>query len=158
MTPQRKRNRRFRAGFQNPAMPGREDLETLSLLGKESRLPASPDEATLDIFPNLRPGRRYWITLTTSEFSSLCPVTGQPDTAKIEIRYVPDATIVETKSLKYYLASFRNQPAFNEEIVNRILDDLVAAMKPQQLVVRGEFAPRGGIQLTTEAIYPECDS
>ena len=139
-------------------MPGREDLETLSLLGKESSLPASPDEATLDIFPNLRPGRRYWITLTTSEFSSLCPVTGQPDTAKIEIRYVPDATIVETKSLKYYLASFRNQPAFNEEIVNRILDDLVAAMKPQQLVVRGEFAPRGGIQLTTEAIYPECDA
>lgn len=139
-------------------MSGRDNLETLSLLGKESRLPASPDEATLDIFPNLRPGRRYWITLTTSEFSSLCPVTGQPDTAKIEIRYVPDATIVETKSLKYYLASFRNQPAFNEEIVNRILDDLVAALKPQQLVVRGEFAPRGGIQLTTEAVYPECDA
>ena len=67
----------------------------------------------------------------------------------------PGETIVETKSLKFYLASFRNQPAFNEEIVNRILDDLVAALKPQELVVRGEFAPRGGIQLTSEATYPE---
>ena len=137
-------------------MSGREDLKNLSLLGKAgSRLPASPDEATLEIFPNQRPGRRYWITLSTSEFSSLCPVTGQPDSAKIEIRYVPGEMIVETKSLKFYLASFRNQPSFNEEIVNRILDDLVAALKPQELIVRGEFAPRGGIQLTTEATYPE---
>ena len=72
------------------------------------------------------------------------------------IRYVPGETIVETKSLKFYLASFRNQPAFNEEIVNRILDDLVSALKPQELIVRGEFAPRGGIQLTTEATYPDA--
>lgn len=140
-------------------MSGRADLETLSLLGKaESRLPAQPSVTTLEIFPNLRPGRHYWITLTTSEFSSLCPVTGQPDCAKMVIRYVPDATIVETKSLKFYLNSFRNQPAFNEEIVNRIMDDLVTALKPKELVVRGEFAPRGGIQLTTEAVYPECDA
>jgi 7-cyano-7-deazaguanine reductase len=137
-------------------MSGREDLQNLSLLGKaDTRLPASPEEAKLEIFPNQRPGRRYWITLNCPEFSSLCPVTGQPDSAKIVIRYVPGETCVETKSLKFYLASFRNQPAFNEEIVNRILDDLVAALKPQELVVRGEFAPRGGIQLTTEATYPE---
>ena len=137
-------------------MPGREDLKNLSLLGKsENRLPASPDEAELDVFPNLRPGRRYWITLNCPEFSSLCPVTGQPDSAKIVIRYVPGDVCVETKSLKFYLASFRNQPSFNEEIVNRILDDLVAAMKPQEIVVRGEFAPRGGIQLTTEATFPD---
>jgi 7-cyano-7-deazaguanine reductase len=136
-------------------MPGREDLQKLSLLGKESRLPTSPEEAQLEIFPNQRPGRKYWITLNTSEFSSLCPVTGQPDSARIEIRYVPGESIVETKSLKFYLASFRNQPAFNEEIVNRILDDLVAALKPQHIIVRGEFAPRGGIQLTTEATYPD---
>jgi 7-cyano-7-deazaguanine reductase len=140
-------------------MPGREDLKNLSLLGRaETRLPASPEEATLEIFPNQRPGRRYWITLNAPEFSSLCPVTGQPDSARIIIRYVPGDTIVETKSLKFYLASFRNQPAFNEEIVNRILDDLVAALKPLELVVRGEFAPRGGIQLTTEATYPEASS
>jgi len=82
--------------------------------------------------------------------------TGQPDSARIVIRYVPGDTCVETKSLKFYLASYRNQPAFNEEIVNRILDDLVRIMQPQELIVRGEFAPRGGIQLTTEATYPEA--
>ncbi len=146
----------MRVEFQNSAMSDREDLKNLSLLGKaETRLPASPDEAQLEIFPNQRPGRRYWITLNCPEFSSLCPVTGQPDSAKIVIRYVPNQVCVETKSLKFYLASFRNQPAFNEEIVNRILDDLVAAMAPAELVVRGEFAPRGGIQLTTEATYPD---
>ena len=79
--------------------------------------------------PNQRPGRRYWITLNCPEFSSLCPVTGQPDSARIVIRYVPGDTCVETKSLKFYLASYRNQPAFNEEIVNRILDDLVRIMQ-----------------------------
>jgi 7-cyano-7-deazaguanine reductase len=138
-------------------MSEREDLKNLSLLGKpETRLPASPEEATLETFPNHRPGRRYWITLNCPEFSSLCPVTGQPDSARILIRYVPGASCVETKSLKFYLASFRNQPAFNEEIVNRILDDLVRSMQPVELVVRGEFAPRGGIQLTAEATYPEA--
>lgn len=137
-------------------MSGREDLQNLSLLGKaETRLPANPDDAKLEVFPNLRPLRRYWITLNCPEFSSLCPVTGQPDSARIVIRYVPCDVCVETKSLKFYLASFRNQPAFNEEIVNRILDDLVAIMKPQEIIVRGEFAPRGGIQLTTEATYPD---
>ncbi len=137
-------------------MAEREDLKNLSLLGKaESRLPASPDEAKLEVFPNQRPGRHYWITLNCPEFSSLCPVTGQPDAARLVIRYVPGDVCVETKSLKFYLASFRNQPAFNEEIVNRILDDLVSVLQPRELIVRGEFAPRGGIQLTTEASYPE---
>ena len=146
----------FRSGFQESRMAEREDLKNLSLLGKpETRLPSCPEEAQLEVFPNQRPGRKYWITLNCPEFSSLCPVTGQPDSARILIRYVPGETCVETKSLKFYLASFRNQPAFNEEIVNRILDDLVRIMKPQELVVRGEFAPRGGIQLTTEATYPE---
>jgi 7-cyano-7-deazaguanine reductase len=137
-------------------MSGREDLNHLSLLGKsENRLPNSPNEARLDKFTNLRPGRRYWITLNCPEFSSLCPVTGQPDTAHIVIRYVPGDFCVETKSLKFYLASFRNQPAFNEEVVNRILDDLVSLMNPQQISVRGDFGSRGGIQLTTEATFPD---
>jgi 7-cyano-7-deazaguanine reductase len=128
----------------------------LTLLGKsETRLPQSPDEAKLEVFPNRRPGRGYWITLTCPEFSSLCPVTGQPDCALLTIRYVPGELCVETKSLKFYLASFRNFPAFNEEIVNRVLDDLVAALSPTEIIVRGEFAPRGGIQLTTEARHPE---
>lgn len=140
-------------------MAEREDLQNLSLLGKpETRLPSCPDEAILEVFPNHRPGRKYWITLTCPEFSSLCPVTGQPDCAHLLIRYIPRDTCVETKSLKFYLASFRNQPSFNEEIVNRILDDLVSALNPQELTVRGEFAPRGGIQLTTEAFFPEPPS
>jgi 7-cyano-7-deazaguanine reductase len=109
----------------------------------------------LDYVPNPRPGALYLVRFAVPEFTSLCPVTGQPDSAKIVIRYVPGETCVETKSLKFYLASFRNEPSFNEEIVNRILDDLVKAMNPREIVVRGEFAPRGGIQLTTEASYPE---
>lgn len=140
---------------QNPGMAERKDLDDLSLLGKSVKLPQSPDEAVLEVFPNHRPGRNYWITLNCPEFSSLCPVTGQPDSAKILIRYVPAETCVETKSLKFYLASFRNQPSFNEEIVNRILDDLVKVMNPARLIVRGEFAPRGGIQLTAEATHPD---
>ncbi|MBM3862513.1 MAG: NADPH-dependent 7-cyano-7-deazaguanine reductase QueF [Verrucomicrobia bacterium] len=140
-------------------MPEREDLNKLSLLGNAgSRLPASPEEAKLEVFPNHRPGRHYWITLEAPEFSSLCPVTGQPDSARIVIRYVPDETCVETKSLKFYLASYRNQPAFNEEIVNRILDDLVRVLQPREMIVRGEFAPRGGIRLTAEATHPERPS
>jgi len=137
-------------------MAEREDLKNLVLLGKaEMRLPASPEEARLEVFANQRPGRRYWITLNCPEFSSLCPVTGQPDSARLVIRYVPGESCVETKSLKYYLASYRNQPAFNEEIVNRILDDLVRLMQPMELIVRGEFAARGGIQLTAEATFPQ---
>jgi len=130
--------------------------DELTLLGRsEGRLPTSPDEAVLETFGNCRPGRRYWITLDAPEFSSLCPVTGQPDSARLEIRYIPGERCVETKSLKFYLASFRNQPAFNEVIINRILDDLVAALEPVELVVRGEFSPRGGVQLTCEARHPE---
>ena len=128
----------------------------LTLLGhSENRLPTSPEEAKLETFPNFRPGRRFWIHLDCPEFSSLCPVTGQPDTAHVVIRYIPGESCVETKSLKFYLASFRNLPAFNEEIVNRILDDLVAAMTPTELHVSGKFGSRGGIRLTCEASHPE---
>jgi 7-cyano-7-deazaguanine reductase len=132
------------------------DKDGLTLLGRsESRLPGSPDDARLETFENCRPGRRYWIRLEAPEFSSLCPVTGQPDSARLEIRYVPGERCVETKSLKFYLASFRNLPAFNEEIVNRILDDLVEVLDPAELVVRGKFSPRGGIRLTCEARHPD---
>lgn len=130
--------------------------DDLTLLGhSENRLPASPEEAKLETFPNCRPGRRFWITLDCPEFSSLCPVTGQPDTAHMVIRYVPDESCVETKSLKFYLASFRNLPAFNEEVVNRILDDLVAAMHPKEIHIEGKFGSRGGIQLTCSASHPD---
>ena len=132
------------------------DSSDLTLLGhSENRLPTRPEDAKLETFPNCRPGRRFWINLDCPEFSSLCPVTGQPDTAHVVIRYIPNGTCVETKSLKFYLASYRNLPAFNEEIVNRILDDLVTAMDPTELHVQGKFGSRGGIQLTCEASHPE---
>lgn len=129
----------------------------LTLLGhSENRLPRSPEEATLELFPNRNEGRNYWIELDYPEFSSLCPVTGQPDTAHLTIKYIPDALCVETKSLKFYLASFRNLPSFNEDIVNRILDDIVAACAPRRLLVKGRFSPRGGIRLTATAAYPDA--
>lgn len=131
-------------------------VRELTLLGhSENRLPSSPEEAVLEVFPNRSAPRRYWIELDYPEFSSLCPVTGQPDTAHLTIRYIPAEKCVETKSLKFYLASFRNTAAFNEEIVNRILDDLVSATAPVHLSVKGRFSPRGGIRLTATASYPE---
>lgn len=124
----------------------------LTLLGhSESRLPVSPDEARLEIFPNRNPERDYWITLDCPEFTSLCPVTAQPDFARLQIRYIPDQSCVETKSLKFYLASFRNRPSFNEEVVNRILTDLVTATDPRHMIVTGQFGSRGGIALSVEA-------
>lgn len=125
--------------------------DKLTLLGKHSAFFSSPDEAKLEAFPNRSPQRPYVIELDTTEFSSLCPVTGQPDSCHLTITYSPAASIVETKSLKYYLASYRNYPAFNEQIVNRILDDLAAAIDPAWMKVEGRFGARGGIRLTTIA-------
>ena len=123
----------------------------LTLLGKHSEFFTAPDEAKLEAFPNRTPGRPYVVTLETHEFSSLCPVTGQPDSCHLTITYSPQDKVIETKSLKYYLVSYRNYPAFNEQVVNRILDDLVAAAQPRWMKVVGRFGARGGIQLTTEA-------
>lgn len=131
----------------------------LTMLGNsELSIPTSPDEAKLEKFENIRPGRKYVIHLNCPEFSSLCPVTGQPDSAFLSIRYIPGKYCVETKSLKYYMASYRNTKAFNEEVVNRVLDDLVSLLDPQEIEVIGEFGSRGGIQLTCEASYPEKES
>ena len=118
--------------------------DNLTLLGSQSSFFTSPDDAKLESFPN-RGTRPYTITLDTHEFSSLCPVTGQPDSCHLTITYVPDGHCVD------YLASYRNYPAFNEQIVNRITDDLVAAISPRWLKVEGRFSPRGGIQLTAMA-------
>jgi 7-cyano-7-deazaguanine reductase len=128
---------------------------SLTLLGNTSAFPDEPSRETLETFPNHNTRRRYHIRLDCHEFSSLCPVTGQPDYARIHIEYIPSALCLETKSLKYYLASYRNTRGFNEEIINRIADDLVATCEPHELLVRGEFAPRGGISLTVEARHPE---
>ena len=117
-------------------------------------MPASPAEAKLETFPN--PARRsYRVRFETADFTSLCPVTGQMDFAQIVIEYEPAARCVESKSLKFYLASFRNERAFNEAVTNRILDDLVAACSPRSAVVTAEFSSRGGIGLTVRAEYPD---
>ena len=132
------------------AKPGRR----LTLLGKsEAKLPASPSEARLETFPN--PARRnYRIRFETADFTSLCPVTGQMDFANITIEYVPNELCVESKSLKFYLASYRNERAFNEAVTNRILDDFVRACKPREATVTAEFSARGGIALTVARVFP----
>ena len=127
----------------------------LTLLGKsETKLPASPAEAQLETFPN--PTRRnYRIRFETADFTSLCPVTGQVDFAQITIDYMPAKRCLETKSLKFYLASYRGERAFNEQITNSILDDLVRACRPRKMMIKAEFAPRGGIALTVTASFPD---
>jgi len=128
----------------------------LTLLGKsEARLPDSPAEAKLETFPN--PAKRnYRIRFETADFISLCPVTGQLDFTQITIEYVPTKLCVESKSLKFYLASFRNERAFNETVTNRILDDFVRACSPREAVVTAEFSARGGIALTVRAEFPDA--
>ena len=109
----------------------------------------------LERFPNPEPARDYEIVFETSEFTCLCPLTGQPDFARIEIRYVPDRFCVESKSLKSYLWSFRNEGAFHEKVTNTICDDLVAALGPRKLVVVGDFNIRGGIRTVVTATHEQ---
>src|SRR6266852_8104132 len=128
----------------------------LTLLGQtEAKLPASPSEARLETFLNPAPRRNYWIHFETDDFTSICPVTGQPDFARIDIAYVPGRLCVESKSLKFYLASYRNERAFNEAVTNRILDDFVKACAPREAIVTAQFSARGGIALTVRAQYPD---
>jgi len=128
----------------------------LSLLGRDNvPYPASPEEARLEAFDNAYPERDYTIRFDCPEFTSLCPITGQPDFGQILIEYVPGARCIESKSLKLYLFSFRNHGSFAEAIVNRILDDVVAACAPRRASVRGSFTPRGGIRIEVIAAYPE---
>ena len=101
--------------------------------------------ADIETFDNPRPDRDYVIRHVAPEFTSVCPRTGQPDFGTIEIEYVADRLCVELKSLKFYLQSYRNEGVFYEDAVNRILDDLVAVLKPRRMTVRGTFTPRGGL-------------
>lgn len=135
--------------------PG-DDRMGLSALGSgKTTYPESPDEARLESFPNAYPGRPYTVRLDCPEFTSLCPITGQPDFGHIRIEYVPADRCVESKSLKLYLFSFRSQGSFGEAIVNRILDDLVAVCSPRSATVTGSFTPRGGIAIEVTARYPD---
>ncbi len=119
----------------------------LTALGQPAELPASPEEARLDPVPNPHRDENYVIRLTAPEFTSLCPVTGQPDFAHLVIDYVPDEFIVESKSLKLFLGSFRNHGAFHEDCTVAIGKRIVAAIKPRWLRIGGYWYPRGGIPI-----------
>jgi 7-cyano-7-deazaguanine reductase len=108
----------------------------------------------LETFPNPRPGRDYEIVFSCPEFTCVCPRTGQPDFATVRISYTPADLCVELKSLKLYLWAFRNEGHFHEDVTNRILDDLVAAIAPKRMTVVGDFNVRGGIHTVVTAKHP----
>ncbi|MBN2444230.1 MAG: NADPH-dependent 7-cyano-7-deazaguanine reductase QueF [Spirochaetales bacterium] len=124
----------------------KQDLEGLTILGDSS----SP-ERKLETFPNHSSSRYYLVTLKTDEFTCICPKTKQPDFAQIRIDYVPDKRIVESKSLKLYFWSYRNEGVFHEHLINQILDDLVKALDPHWCLVKGIFNMRGGIGIEVQA-------
>jgi 7-cyano-7-deazaguanine reductase len=115
-------------------------------------MPTQPSKE-LQTVPNPYPDRDYTVEISTPEFTCLCPITGQPDFAEIRITYVPDKLIVELKSLKLYLWSYRNEGGFHEKVTNQILDDLVAACAPRRAEVIGNFNVRGGLKTVVRATY-----
>ena len=130
----------------------RED-EGLTLLGnKNVHYSAEYDPGLLETFDNKHPENDYWVKFNCPEFTSLCPITGQPDFANIIISYVPSRKMVESKSLKLYLFSYRSHGDFHEDCVNKIMKDLIALMDPKYIEVKGRFLPRGGI-----SIDPYCN-
>jgi 7-cyano-7-deazaguanine reductase len=141
-----------RSMIQDPS----EGLTILTRRGKTD-YPDSPEKAKIETFANKYPTRDYVVEFDCPEFTSMCPITGQPDFARIHITYVPDLTCIESKSLKLYLFSFRNMGMFHEEITNRILDDLVAACQPRWAQVSGIMNPRGGISIDVTAQYRNPD-
>ncbi len=121
--------------------------EALTQLGAKAELPASPEAAVIETVPNPRPEVRYLVRFACPEFTSLCPVTGQPDFAHLVIDYVPEKLLVESKSLKLYLGSFRNHGAFHEDCTVAIAQRLIAELKPQWLRIGGYWYPRGGMPI-----------
>ena len=139
-------------------MRTKDELAGVTLLG-ESRTQYPTDYApqVLETFPNKHPENEYLVTFHCPEFTSLCPKTGQPDFAEIIISYIPRERMVESKSLKLYLFSFRNHGDFHEDCVNIIMKDLVKLMDPRYLEVTGIFTPRGGISIHPFANYADAE-
>ncbi len=123
--------------------------DNLQVLGHHTEYRTDYDPEVLETFENQHPDYDYWVEFLCPEFTTLCPITGQPDFAEIRIRYIPDQRMVESKSLKLYLFSFRNHGDFHEDCVNIIMNDLNRLMEPRYIEVQGLFVPRGGI-----AIHP----
>ena len=132
--------------------------DNLNALGKktEYRMDYAPE--VLETFVNKHPDNDYWVQFNCPEFTALCPITGQPDFAEIKIMYIPDKKMVESKSLKLYMFSFRNHGDFHEDVVNIILDDLVKLMNPRYIEVVGLFVPRGGISIHPYVNYGRKDT
>ena len=131
-----------------------EEQKGISLLGNQHvAYPADYSADILETFINKHPDNDYFVKFNCPEFTSLCPITGQPDFATITISYVPNIKMVESKSLKLYLFSFRNQGDFHEDCINIIMKDLVKLMEPKYLEVKGIFTPRGGISIYPFANY-----
>lgn len=135
----------------NKDMKNRAD-ENLKLLGKKTEYKSDYAPEVLETFVNRHMENDYFVKFNCPEFTSLCPITGQPDFATIYISYIPDELMVESKSLKLYLSSFRNHGDFHEDCVNKIMKDLVSLMNPRYIEVWGKFTPRGGI-----SIDPYCN-
>ncbi len=132
----------------------KDETKDITLLGNQKTIyndHYAPE--VLETFTNKHPGNDYMVTFCCPEFTSLCPITGQPDFAEIRINYIPNVKMVESKSLKLYLFSFRNQGDFHEDCVNIIMKDLVKLMEPKYLEVKGIFTPRGGISIYPFANY-----
>ena len=135
------------------------DSDKLQSLGNHSTTyPDSYSPQSLEVFENRFPGNDYVVELEIPEFTSLCPKTAQPDFAKLTITYCPDGHLVESKSLKIYMFSFRNEGSFHEDCVNKICRDLNDIMLPKWIIVRGDFYPRGGISInpTAKRVKPGC--
>ena len=127
--------------------------EGLKKLGQKVPYSQDYDPGVLETFENLHRENDYWVRFNCPEFTTLCPITGQPDFAEIRISYVPDVKMVESKSLKLYLFSFRNHGDFHEDCVNTIMKDLIKLMDPKYIEVTGLFTPRGGISIFPYANY-----
>ncbi|MBQ9356411.1 MAG: NADPH-dependent 7-cyano-7-deazaguanine reductase QueF [Prevotella sp.] len=127
--------------------------EHLQLLGRETQYAKDYAPSVLETFQNQHPDNDYWVQFNCPEFTTLCPITGQPDFAEIKILYMPGERMVESKSLKLYLFSFRNHGDFHEDVVNIIMKDLIKLMDPKYIEVTGLFLPRGGISIYPYANY-----
>ena len=126
----------------------KDELKGVTLLGSQKTdYKQVYDPTILEAFPNKNPASEAWTTFICTEFTSLCPKTGQPDFAKIYINYIADKKMVESKSMKLYLFSFRNHGDFHEDCIQKICDDLYSLMRPKYIEVIGEFTPRGGISI-----------
>jgi 7-cyano-7-deazaguanine reductase len=128
-------------------------MSELKNLGQETSYGFEYQPDVLEAFDNKHPENDYWVKFNCPEFTSLCPITGQPDFATIYLSYIPDEKLVESKSLKLYLFSYRNHGAFHEDCINIMMKDLIALMNPKYIEVWGKFLPRGGLSIDPYSNY-----